>query len=243
MQHAARLVEGHGRDGGAVITVPHHTSATSHPLNPDFHNPRYDRLFEVYSCWGSSEYYGDLPRGVSDRWTGGTYRDALQRGQRYGVIASSDGHDAHPGNAQSPLVKHHHMFHFCGSGRAAALAEELTREAIYDALYARRCYATTGVPIVLDVRAGEATMGSELPALDRGEKPRLSMACRGTCGIDHIRIIKNARVVATVPCHGERQYELEWRDEAYERDRPNSYYVRVVQRDRESAWSSPIWIG
>ena len=229
--------------GVPFITVPHHPSATSHPLNLDFFNPGYDRLYEIYSCWGSSEYYGDFPRGVSDRLRTGNFQDALKRGLRYGLIASSDGHDGRPGNAQSPLVKHHHIFHFCGSGRAAILAHELTREAAFDALHARRCYATTGTPIILNVTMNGAVMGSELPHLPAGKRPRMAVTCRGTNGIDHIRIVKNGQVAHTAFCHNEFSCDLEWEDPAYDSESPSSYYVRVVQKDRESAWSSPIWIG
>jgi hypothetical protein len=231
------------KTGIPFITVPHHTSSTSHPLNLDFFNPKYDRLFEIYSCWGSSEYYGDFPRGVSDRYHIENARDAIQRGQRYGFIGSSDGHDGNPGNAQSPFVKHHHLFHFCGSGWAVVLAPELTREAVFDALYARRCYATTGVPIILNVTLNGAVMGSELQHYSSGIYPKLNVTCRGTNGIDHIRIVKNGVVVHTVFCHNEFSYNLEWEDSDYNRAIPNSYYVRIVQKDRESAWSSPIWIG
>jgi len=229
--------------GRTFMTVPHHTSAASHPLNLDFHNPEYDRLFEVYSVWGSSEYYGDFPRGFSDRWWTGDLRDALLRGERYGIIASSDGHDGHPGNAQSATMKHHHTFHYCGSGRAAVLAEELTREAVFDALHARRCYATTGPPIVLDVTLDGAVMGQEVAAMRAGKRPALRVRCAGTNGIDHVRIVRNSRVVHTAWCHGEFGAEVEWEDEAYEPGEAASYYVRVVQQDRESAWSSPIWVG
>ena len=229
--------------GVPFITVPHHPSATSHPLNLDFYNPRYDRLYEIYSSWGSSEYYGDFPRGVSDRFRSGNFHDAMHRGQRYGVIASSDGHDGHPGNAQSPLVKHHHIFHFCGSGRAVVLAPELTRAAVFDALYARRCYATTGTPIVLDCRIGNAMMGAEVPSLPSGRVPQLSICCTGTNGLDHIRIVKNGKITQTIPCHGQHAVQAEWEDKHYDPESPASYYVRVVQIDRESAWSSPIWIG
>ncbi len=48
---------------------------------------------------------------------GAFLRPALARGHRFGFIASADAHDGHPGNAQSPLVKHHHQIHFLGSGR------------------------------------------------------------------------------------------------------------------------------
>lgn len=225
------------------LTVPHHSTATAHPLNLDFFHPQFDRLFEIYSSWGSSEYYGDFPRGVSDRFRSGDYRDAVRRGLKMGLIASADGHDGHPGNAQSPLVKHHHIFHFCGSGRAAVLVPELSRAAVFDALYDRRCYATTGVPILLDVSLNGASMGRELTELPYGKYPLLKIKCRGSNGIDHLRIIKNGRVVHTHFCHNELSCDWAWEDAAFRRDQLNSYYVRVVQRDYESAWSSPVWVG
>lgn len=229
-------------NGVDAITVPHHPSATSHPLTWDFHNPRYDRLAEVYSVWGSSEYYGDFPRGVSDRYRTLTVRDGLARGYRVGLIASADGHDGHPGNAQSPLVKHHHQFHHLGSGRAAVLVKEFARDAVFEALHDRRCYATTGTPIGLDFRVNGEPMGSELAAMTK-RRPELHIACEGTNGIDHIRVMKNGRVVHTEPVYGAFRHALAWEDTAYRAAEAASYYVRVVQVDRESAWSSPVWVG
>jgi hypothetical protein len=230
------------RAGVPFITAPHHPSSASHPATFDFFHPTHDRMVEVYSSWGSSEYYGDFPRGVSDRLRDNWVRDALRRGLRFGLIGSSDGHDGHPGDAQSPLVKHHHLFHFCGSGRAAVLAPALTRHDVFDALQARRCYATTGVPILLDFTLDGAVMGSEL-ARPRQRRPQLRIRCRGASALDHIRIVKDSRVAATVPCHGEWAADVEWEDPDYAGAQPSCYYVRVVQRDRESAWSSPVWVG
>ena len=229
--------------GTEAITVPHHPSTSSHPCSWDFFSPKYDRLVEVYSSWGSSEYYGDYPRGVADRFRTQTVRDGLNRGYRMGMIASSDGHDGHPGNAQSSLNKHHHVFHHLGSGRAAVLAPELTQSAMFDALHDRRCYATTGSPIVLSFSLNGSIMGSEIPLLPSGKPPRISVACRGTNGIDHIRIIKNGKNVETVFCHGEFDFDLEWEDPEKTENTPSYYYVRAVQIDKESAWSSPIWVG
>jgi hypothetical protein len=113
---------------------------------------------------------------------------------------------------------------------------------VFDALYARRCYATTGPPIVLDVSMNGRVMGEESGPLSAGTRPQLKIACEGSNGIDHIRIVKDARVVHTVPCHGEFRYELEWEDTVFNSGDPANYYVRVVQKDRESAWSSPIRI-
>ena len=227
------------RNGVPFLTVPHHPSSTSHPCNLGLFDERFDRLIEVYSVWGSSEYYGDFPRGVSDRFPGLDVRAALGHGCHFGLVAGADGHDGHPGDAQGPVTKHPHQYHFCGSGRAVVLATELTREAVFDALFARRCYATSGPPIVLDVRVNGAVMGRRLPRLPRG-KPQLTVHCRGTTGIDHLRVVRNGQVVLTQPCHGEHDVSLEWEDESDDGSGPVNYYVRVVQRDRESAWSSPI---
>lgn len=223
------------------LSVPHHSSTTSHPFNWDMFNPTHERLVEVYSCWGSSMYYGDFPRGVSDRYRSLDVRDALRRGFRVGFIASGDGHDGQPGNAQSPMSKH--FFRHGGSGWAAVMCDRLTREDVFDALYDRRCYATTGVPIRLSVEMAGARMGSEIPAITGSGRPVLAVACHGCNGIDHIRIVKNGRVVHTQPIHGEWSAELEWADDNYTPNAPSYYYVRAVQVDRESAWSSPIWVG
>ena len=224
------------------ITVPHHSSAASHPCTWSSYEPCYDRLVEVYSSWGSSEYYGDFPRGVSDRYRTLDVRDALNRGLHLGFAASSDSHDGHPGNAQSPMVKHHHIFHHLGSGLVGVLSKELTREAIYNAMYHRRCYATTGVPIVLQFEMNGVPMGGTLSSFPGTTKPKLEIGCIGTNGIEHIRIVKNGRVVKTIHCHGELTYHTEWEDTDRESSAACYYYVRLVQTDRESAWSSPIWI-
>lgn len=234
------LWDGLAATGVPFLTIPHHPSSASHPCNIAIFDERYDRLMEVYSVWGSSEFYGDVPRGVSDRYRTLDIRDALGRGRHFGMAAGADGHDGHPGNAQSPLVKHHHQFHFCGSGRTVVLAEDLTREHVFDAMFDRRCYATTGPPILLDVRLDGAVMGQRLSRKAKSKRPQLSVLCRGTNGIDHVRIVRNGRVVHTHPVHGEYTVNLEWEDSEPPASPATSYYVRVVQRDHESAWSSPI---
>ena len=226
--------------GEPFLSVPHHTPATAHPFNWDLFNPKHERLVEVYSVWGSSEYYGDTPRGICDRYPGGYVREALRKGLRFGLIASADGHDGQPGNAQRRPKES--AGRHGGSGWAAVLADDLTRESVFDALYARRCYGTSGVPIILSFNIGGAVMGSELPAMSTG-KPVLRVSCHGANGIDQIRIVKNGRFAHTHFCHGEWQSELEWADDCYDPGAATCYYIRIVQVDGESAWSSPIWLG
>ena len=76
---------------------------------------------------------------------GNTVRDALERGYRLGFVGSGDSHDGHPG-----LV---HLASGGSGGLAGILAKARTREAVLEALRARRVYATNGPRIVLTASA------------------------------------------------------------------------------------------
>lgn len=113
---------------------------------PAYQNERLQTTVEIYSERGQSEYYDPnhplsyencSPSGTS---SGGPHyaRDAWVAGQRLGVIASSDNHTASPGQPHR--------------GLAAVYAEDLTREAIFDAIAARHTYGTTGQRILLDFK-------------------------------------------------------------------------------------------
>jgi hypothetical protein len=110
-------------------------------------NPRYERLVEMYSMHGTSETRGTpLSNKVED---GVSARELLAAGHRVGFIAASDNHNGAPGlSARSSRFTN---LVYSG-GLAAVWAAELTREAVFDALYARRCYGTTGARILLDFR-------------------------------------------------------------------------------------------
>ncbi|MCL2815492.1 MAG: DUF3604 domain-containing protein [Oscillospiraceae bacterium] len=224
--------------GYECISIPHHPSSASHPFNIDLITDK-DVCCEVYSSWGSSEYGGDFPRGVSDRHGKLAVSEMLKRNLKLGLVAGSDGHDGHPGNAQSPLVKHPHLFHFCGSGVTAALCERLTREDIYEAVKNRRCYATTGVPIILDFRANGYDMGSVIENFN--QTPRLYVRCEGTYAIAEIRVVKNGKIIHTENCHNMWNYEFEFSDGGFLAGDRANYYIRVLQADMESAWSSPVF--
>ncbi|MCL2158849.1 MAG: DUF3604 domain-containing protein [Oscillospiraceae bacterium] len=227
-------------EGMEYISIPHHPSSASHPFNIDLLTDK-DVCCEVYSSWGSSEYVGDFPRGVSDRHQKLSVSEMLKRNFKLGIVAGSDGHDGHPGNAQSPLVKHPHLFHFCGSGLCAVLCDELTRENVYEAIKNRRCYATSGTPIVLNFRANGHEMGSQIQNCTK--KPRLYAKCEGTYLLKEMRIVKNGKIIHAENCHELWEHEFEFVDESFEPGDKANYYIRVVQADMESAWSSPVFYG
>ena len=250
----ARLDES-GMDGHA-LTVPHHPSCASHPFQWQRFNPRYDRLVEIYSSWGSAETPGNRYQGAgSDRYPQHFVRPQWDRGLRFGVIASSDGHDGCPGDAQSPHAKHHHIYHPLGSGRAAVIAPDLSRESVFAALHARRCYATTGAPIALEVRCNDRPMGSSLTSVEAGRHPRLDVRVTTPFALARLEIVRGrsptsagdcgdpGHVVYRQPCDDDpTSIAFSWLDPSSDTVTGTYYYVRAVQRDDEMAWSSPHWI-
>ena len=103
-----------------------------------------------------------------------TVRAGLRRGYRFGFVASTDHHAGYPGSY--------------GDGRLAVLAEAKTREAIWEAILARRTYAVTGDKIMCDFRINEAAMGSEVN-ISGGRDIELDI--RACDAIDKIVVYKN----------------------------------------------------
>jgi hypothetical protein len=119
---------------------------------------------------------------------------------------------------------------------AALYVDRIERRAILDAAKARRSYAATD-NLIIDMRMGDHFMGDIFTA-EQAQPMRVEVT--GTAPIDKLEIIRNNRVVYSVP--GERnQLTVTYTDndaqpgEAY-------YYVRVQQKDGQIAWGSPIWV-
>ena len=225
-----------GRDD--VIMIPHHVKAWT---DWSFHDPQLEPLMEIYSCWGQSE------NPSLDRWNKGMTPgagawEALARGYRLGMIASSDNHVGMAGRSYPHDRQVHTPF---PGGLAAVWAPELTREAIFDALRARRCYGTTGARIILDVWVMDHPMGSIVQLKDPTLPREIRVDARGSDEIKKIEIVSNGHEVVHVQQPSNRgtqdHMQFEWSD-----DRPTQqetyYYVRVTQRDGEMAWSSPVWV-
>ncbi|NLO04205.1 MAG: CehA/McbA family metallohydrolase [candidate division WS1 bacterium] len=225
--------------GAKALTIAHHPSTGFFPVDWSYMDEEFDRLVEVYSTWGNSEYLGAPFSGTaSDRLPGFGALDALKRGYRLGLMASSDGHDGNPGNAQWSN-RQPHIHHRLGSGFIAVLADDLTRGSVWDAMHARRCYATTGTRIVLDFRVNGAIMGSEI------EKPAddinlIEADVTGTAPVDRIELVRDGEVICSKPCSGMTET---LRVEEGCPEEPCFYYLRVFQTDGEMAWSSPVWVG
>ncbi|MBN2452121.1 MAG: DUF3604 domain-containing protein [Lentisphaeria bacterium] len=169
---------------------------------------------------------------------GNFWQDALERGARIGCIAGSDIHSPFPGlevNSGHANLRHDQP------GIAPVLAEKLSREAVFDAIRQRRCYACEGARSHIDFRINGKVMGSELP--DTGAPAwRLFFHVTAPEPLATITIVKNARDHFLYDIAGTERTSTAFVTDL-EAERPTDYdYLRVAQSDGRRAWSSPIWV-
>jgi hypothetical protein len=229
------------RQGIPAVTVPHHMSVAWFPLSLEhFHNPRYDRVAEIYSTWGDSLQHGQPVTMYADRVPELAFVESIRAGYQVGFIGSSDSHDGRPGAAQGS-ASHAHLFHHLGSGRAAILADGFDRESVFDAIQARRCYAVTGPRIAVDLSLEGHAMGSSVPASALPARRALDIDVRTAAPIERLEIFRDGER-CDVLTGGRRHERFRWVDPRPSDAPTSSYFVKVTRADHECAWTSPIWI-
>lgn len=204
--------------GVRAITIPHTSADPGMGTNWKDHDPQFERLVEIFqSCRGSYEHDGCPRQHKKATAKGGFVQDALAKGYKLGIIGSSD--------------------HGAGTAYAVVYAKSATREDVFEALHARRCYGSTAYGIVLDVRADGHLMGEEFTA----DRPvTISSFVRSYTNVRSVELIRDGKVVRAWNV-GKTEAKLEWSEE----DAPKGtryYYVRVILEDEEMAWSSPVWV-
>jgi hypothetical protein len=125
-----------------------------------------------------------------------------------------------------------------GQGPVTAIvASELDRDRLWEAIQARRTYATSGARIYLAVTSGRASADGEA-ALEGGLD--LSIRCHACAPLARVDLIVGERRLRTWQPDG-----LDFREDLKlgSEDLPGDWiYVRVEQRDGEYAWSSPMFL-
>ncbi len=214
------IVEAVKAAGG--FAVPHHVGWTG--ANESAHDEVGQPVWEICSCHGCYEHWahelgqrGELRDQMVDA--------VLQRGHRFGFIASSDGHG---------LLWHHGVARKRDpfrTGLTAVQASACTRQAILDAIRARRCYATSGAKINLNFEVNGSPMGAVADL--RGAQVLVQV--HGTAPLRSVELVDaqgvRKRWDLTAPRFEERA----------ELDAQKYLYVRVRQQDGEMAWSSPVF--
>jgi len=206
-----------------------HTCATGMGTDWRDNDPMVEPIVEIYQGDRMSYEMEGAPRTGHDPKTKqepiniagwfpkGYINLALKKGYRLGFQSSSDHWSTH-------------ISYFM------VLAERNDRQAILDAVKKRHVYGATD-NIIVDLRCGPYIQGDELKT---SEAPTLQLRVNGTNDLAKIEILRDSEVVATLRPQGQG-YATTWTD-----PRPlpgiHYYYIRVLQRDDELAWSSPIWI-
>ncbi len=219
--------------------------------------PEFERVVEIYNAWGCSECsekQGNLrpiktkgKKGVMSS-NKGSIVDALNEGARFGFIAGGlDDRGIYSEFYENDQVQY-------SPGLTAIFAPEQTRESLFQALYNRNCYATTGPRIIVGYSIAGADMGSEL---NTKAKPGLSFNRHIVCyvasnsKIESVSIIRNGEVIKEFkPSSTTLEFAYDDMEPIQNclitdvKDRPPFlyYYLRVVQEDGHIAWASPIWI-
>ncbi len=198
-----------------------HTVATGAGTDWSDNDPEVEPLVEIYQGYRSNYEHEGAPRG--DDPVGrplGLVWNAWAKGLKLGLQSASDHVSTH-------------------ASYGMLFVEEPTREAILEAIRARRGYAATD-NILVDFRVHDRLMGSVIAAA-AGAPPKLTAKVIGARPIKRIEVIRNNQYIHSHPGGGSVEAAFEFIDNSAPRGE-NWYYIRVEQEDGELAWASPVWV-
>jgi len=221
----------------------------------------FEPVAEIYNCWGSSESgpketlenlcpIDSTSKKSAKLFAEGSIQKALQSGCKIGFVAGGlDDRGAFDKFATEGYRQYK-------PGLTAVITKELSRDAIFDALRARHCYATTGAKMLVGLSLAGAIMGDEL---NIQQKPGLEYNrhftgfVAGTAALQRVELIRNGAIL--------KQWDIDGADAALEftfddadaldsvvikdasgKRRFAYFYLRAIQIDGHVCWSSPIWI-
>ena len=198
--------------GRRVVTPPHHMADSEHPYQWGVFDQQFEPMVELFQDQrGSAECVRgpgvtNTLRCRDNRWV----VDQLLAGKRFGFIASAD----HQGVAL-----------------AGALVRQLTRQSLYEAFMARRCFGTTGLGLRVEFTGNGEPMGATLVA----DTVKFRLAVTSPEPVAEVQIVRDGTTVETITT-----LTHEW---TATRQRPGEFwYCRVVLANGEMLWTSPIWL-
>lgn len=240
-----------------ILSIPSFTMGKDLEFDFSRFNPEFERVVEIYNAWGSSEQTtkegNSRPirsaqrNGVQESAEGAIQR-ALKANCRFGFVAGGlDDRGVYGGFFEGDQEQY-------SPGLTAIMAKEHSRASLFEALYNRSCYATTGARMIITFTLAGVSMGAEVTTADKPGclvNRHIAGTIAGTTKLDLIEIIRNGKVVKTFKPN---DY---WMDFVFDDMDPLNkvtinpkdgsppfvyYYLRVTQADGHIGWSSPIWL-
>ena len=222
-----------------IIIAPHDTyelssSADFKKLQAELFPP----FMEIISRGDSAEYMGNPAFVGRSACEGGFFRDALKRGAKIGCIGGSDDHGGLNG-----IVAEQYGYPAMYPGVTGVWAKENTREAIFEALKAKRCYAfmlgkndgEMQGRMEIDFRINGHWMGETIKRSDERDL-KIFINVKSDVPLKSVTLVKNCRdyIMLSYPKETIFDYDQE--------QKTDSFYLRVELKDGRFGWTSPIWV-
>ena len=190
-----------GRD---VLLTPHVGGEEAYL---DYHEPELEPLMEITSTHGTFEWF---------------FKRALEKGYKMGVVGGSDGYTGRPG-AEYPGYQQRR---YAKGGLTALYAENLNLKDIFSALKSRRCYATTGARMLIELDVDGHTLGEEYSTPD---PPEISATISGSAPIEFVELYRGTECIYR---------------EKFARN-PESDQIRILWdgASKKASYSGVIWEG
>ena len=172
-------------DAKDALAIPHHVGYLQGWRGANwkyFRGGRVSPVVEIMSEHGCAECdrgpFDYIRHSMGGRWTANTIAPQLARGARFGFVASSDDHLGYPGAY--------------GEGVLGIWADGLNAQSIFDAIRARRTYASSGERIALEFTLNGNPMGAQIPfAGDR----EIDVRVEGQDAVEVVELFRNGRVI------------------------------------------------
>lgn len=166
-----------------TLLLPHHIGYKQgyRGINWKAYTEELSPVVEIFSFHGLSETSdGPYPylHSMGPVHEHSTAQYGWSQDNVFGVIGSTDHHNAFPGGY--------------GYGRLGVWAEDLSRQAIWDAIKQRRTYVLTGDNIDLEFALNNTIIGGIAPATT---ERNIYVAVKGGSAIDYIDVLHNNRVI------------------------------------------------
>jgi hypothetical protein len=187
-----------------VLITPHVGGAHA---DLSYHEPTIEPAIEVTSTHGSFEWF---------------LEEALQNRYSVGFVGGSDSHTGRPGIDRPGYQPRR----YAQAGLTGIYASDLTLGAFFQALKARRCYATTGARMAVEVHADGHPMGA---AYCTAAPPTIAVSVTGTAPLESVELYRGLQKIHTFPIEAT----------------PDPQRVRVLWQgaSRKSSYSGVVWDG